>query len=67
MHAGIYPYTDDLTDVAAARMLVQSLANLITQNEENAQALWTRYMDLPQEQSILVYVAYVFHDQVKCG
>ena len=50
--------TDALCRAAfpATRMLVQTLSNLVTANEDLMNRLWNSYLALPEEQLILLYV-----------
>lgn len=38
------------------RMLVQTLSNVVTANEELMATLWGSYLDLPQAELVLLYV-----------
>ncbi|OSX62386.1 hypothetical protein POSPLADRAFT_1056980 [Postia placenta MAD-698-R-SB12] len=59
MRALVYQYTSytamqDVNSFAATRMLVQALSNLVTANDPLAQELWQAYLNLPEEQLILL-------------
>ncbi|TBU43988.1 spinocerebellar ataxia type 10 protein domain-containing protein [Dichomitus squalens] len=66
-----YSATQDPTSYPITRVLTQTLSNIVTSNDYVAQALWTTYLNLPEEQLILtrlfaspdaqtVLVAFVF-------
>lgn len=44
--------------VAVARVLAQALSNIITANESLMQSLWETYMNLPEDQLVLMFVFY---------
>lgn len=44
------------TALDATRMLTQALCNLVTGNEILLNRLWELYLELPEEQLILLYV-----------
>ncbi len=51
-------WTDKLRPAAfpATRMLAQTLSNLVTANDGLMTDLWNSYLNLPEEQLILMYV-----------
>lgn len=42
----------------AARALVQALSNIVTANESLVDKLWESYLDLPEEEVVLMYAPY---------
>ncbi|KAI0629173.1 spinocerebellar ataxia type 10 protein domain-containing protein [Trametes polyzona] len=52
-HYTSFNATQDANTFPATRMLSQTLSNIVTGNDELAQALWTAYLNLPEEQLVL--------------
>lgn len=48
--------THSATAVATARVLTQALSNTVTANETLVARLWESYMNLPEDQVILMFV-----------
>lgn len=42
--------------IAAARFLIQALSNLVTGHEELMSNLWETYLNLPEDQVVIMYV-----------
>ncbi|SJL03760.1 uncharacterized protein ARMOST_07117 [Armillaria ostoyae] len=45
---------EDHDDLVVARILSQTMSNLITENESLMQVLWDTYMNLPEDQVVLI-------------
>lgn len=48
------PNTDPFPAIDAARLLAQVLSNTVTSNDGLVQTLWELYMNLPEEQAVLM-------------
>ena len=48
--------TGELVVLPVTRMLAQTLSNMVTANEALITSIWGSYMQLPEEQLILMYV-----------
>jgi len=48
------PNTDPFIAVDAARLLAQVLSNTVTSNDGLVQTLWESYMNLPEEEAVLM-------------
>lgn len=44
--------------MSAARALAQALSNMVTSNEILVERLWELYLDLPEDEVVLMYVPY---------
>jgi hypothetical protein len=42
--------------IAIARLLTQALSNLVTGHEELMDQLWETYLNLPEDQVVIMYV-----------
>ncbi|PAV20078.1 hypothetical protein PNOK_0501200 [Pyrrhoderma noxium] len=56
IRAVAHTYTSHMfsNDYICARLLMQTLSNLVTSNEDLIQKLWTTYLSLPEEKNILI-------------
>jgi len=49
-----FPNTDSFTAIDVARLLAQVLSNTVTSNDSLVQTLWELYMNLPEEEAVLM-------------